>query len=126
MRLKLNPLYRRLRLALLKTSPKFQPWTGVVFRSVTLEYAKPELVVSGKGAAKTGGRWNPPGQFEALYCSLRPGTAIEEAMRLFESVGLSNPSKATTGRRDSICSPQGSKSSARYGMGRHKNVSIAS
>ena len=36
---------------------------------------------------KSGGRWNPPG-IRALYCSLRPGTAAEESMRLFERAGF--------------------------------------
>lgn len=37
---------------------------------------------------KSGARWNPPGLMRALYCSLKPGTAAEESMRLFELAGL--------------------------------------
>ena len=59
-----------------------------MFRSVPLEFAKPEQIVDGEGAMKSGGRWNPPGTIRALYCSLNPGTAAEESMRLFEAAGL--------------------------------------
>lgn len=88
MRLLLNPLYRRARLALRGQAVSLKPWSGVVFRSVPLEFAKPEQIVDGEGAMKSGARWNPPGSIRALYCSLRPGTAAEESMRLFEVAGL--------------------------------------
>ena len=60
----------------------------MAFRSVLLEFAKPEQIVDGVGAMKSGARWNPPGSIRALYCSLNPGTAAEESMRLFEAAGL--------------------------------------
>lgn len=87
-RLLLNPLYRRARLAIRGHASWQKPWSGVVFRSVPLEFAKPEQIVDGEGAMKSGARWNPPGSIRALYCSLRPGTAAEESMRLFEVAGL--------------------------------------
>jgi RES domain-containing protein len=55
---------------------------------VSLEFAKPQQIVDGLGAMKSGGRWNPPGSIRVLYCSLNPGTAAEESMRLFEAAGL--------------------------------------
>src|SRR5437588_3632057 len=66
----------------------WKPWSGVVFRSVPLEFANPERILDGLGAMKSGGRWNPPGSMRALYCSSNPGTAAEESMRLFEAAGL--------------------------------------
>lgn len=59
-----------------------------MFRSVPLEFARPEQIVDGAGAMKSGARWNAPGSIHALYCSLNPGTAAEESMRLFEAAGL--------------------------------------
>jgi RES domain-containing protein len=40
------------------------------------------------GAMKAGGRWNRPRLAPVLYCSLNPGTAAEESMRLFEAAGF--------------------------------------
>ncbi|HEY2711482.1 MAG TPA: RES family NAD+ phosphorylase [Chthoniobacterales bacterium] len=63
-------------------SPAPGPWEGVAFRSVALEYGKPEQITSGEGSLKFGGRWNAPGTFSVVYASTRPGTAIEEAFHL--------------------------------------------
>ncbi len=88
MKLHPNPFYRRVRAAVREHPAWQKAWSGVVFRSVPLEFAKPEQIVDGTGAMKSGARWNPPDVFGALYCSLNPGTAAEESMRLFEAVGL--------------------------------------
>jgi RES domain-containing protein len=88
MKLQLHPFYKRVRQAL-REHPSWQKaWSGVVFRSVPLEFAQPEQIVNGAGAMKSGARWNPPGSIRALYCSLNPGTAAEESMRLFQAAGL--------------------------------------
>jgi RES domain-containing protein len=89
--LQLNPFYRRVRKAVSEHLSWQKPWSGTVFRSVPLEFAKPEQIVDGVGAMKSGARWNPPGSIRALYCSLSPGTAAEESMRLFEAAGLKRP-----------------------------------
>ena len=86
MKLQPNPFYRRVR-HIVREHP-WKSWSGVVFRSVPLEFANPERILDGLGAMKSGGRWNPPGSIPALYCSLNPGTAAEESMRLFETAGL--------------------------------------
>src|SRR5437762_3434937 len=87
MKLQADPSYRLARAALRKHQVPIKHWSGIVFRSVSLPYAKPEQIVDGVGAMKSGGRWNRPG-IRALYCSLRPGTAAEESMRLFERAGF--------------------------------------
>ena len=88
MKLHSNPFYRRARQAVRELPSLARPWSGVVFRSVPLEFARPEQILDGEGAMKSGARWNPPGVIRALYCSLNPGTAAEESMRLFEAAGL--------------------------------------
>lgn len=88
MKLRANPFYRRAHQALLKNLSWQKPWSGFVFRSVRLEFAHPEMIVDGKGAMKSGGRWNRPGLGPVLYCSLQPGAAAEESMRLFEAAGF--------------------------------------
>jgi RES domain-containing protein len=83
-----SSFYRRVR-KVLRDNPGWQkPWTGVVFRSVPLEFARPDQIVDGIGAMQAGGRWNPPRTMRVLYCSLNPGTAAEESMRLFEGAGF--------------------------------------
>jgi RES domain-containing protein len=87
-KLRANPFYRRVREAV-REGPIFpKTWCGVAFRSVSLAFARPEQIIDGVGAMKSGARWNPPGRMRALYCSLNPGTAAEESMRLFEAAGF--------------------------------------
>lgn len=88
MKLQPNPFYRPALKAVRQHVRWQKSWGGVVFRSVPLEFAKPEQIVDGQGARKSDARWSPPGNIKALYCSLRPGTAAEESMSLFEAVGL--------------------------------------
>jgi hypothetical protein len=55
----------------------FTPWTGTLFRFHTVDYPKAKDVLSGKGAAWRGGRWNPPG-LPTIYGSTTDTTALEE------------------------------------------------
>jgi RES domain-containing protein len=55
----------------------FTPWTGTVFRFHTVDYPMARDVLSGKGAAGRGGRWNPPG-LHTIYGSTTDTTALEE------------------------------------------------
>lgn len=57
-------------------------WTGVTFRSIPLEYASPDDILSGEGTFRAGGRWNAPRSFPVIYSSTRPGAAAEEAFQL--------------------------------------------
>src|SRR5436190_20500850 len=84
MKLAPNPFYRRARRAARQHPSWRKAWNGVVFRSVPLEFARPEQIIDGMDVMKSGARWIPPGSIRALYCSLNPGTAAEESMRLFE------------------------------------------
>ena len=77
-----NPRYAEFVFRLRKIAPKPATWTGVTFRSVELEHASPEQIMSGEGSLKFGGRWNAPESFPVIYSSLRPGTAVEEAFQL--------------------------------------------
>jgi RES domain-containing protein len=77
-----NPRYSEFVYRLGKFSPEPAPWTGVTFRSVELEHASPEQILSGEGSLKYGGRWNARGSFPVIYSSTQPGTAVEEAFQL--------------------------------------------
>lgn len=77
-----NPRYAEFLSRVRKISPSLARWTRVTFRSVELEHASPEQIMSGKGSLKFGGRWNAPESFPVIYSSTRPGTAIEEAFQL--------------------------------------------
>jgi RES domain-containing protein len=64
-------------------------WSGIGFRSVIPRYANARDMLSGAGAFRGGGRWNPPGIY-AVYASLEPGLSVNEAMRVvFSDRGFS-------------------------------------
>ena len=51
-------------------------WTGTVFRQVNRNYLSQAL--SGLGAQRIGGRWNPPHSFRTIYLSLAVETVLAE------------------------------------------------
>jgi RES domain-containing protein len=55
----------------------FTPWSGTLFRFHTVDFPTVKDVLSGDGARKHGGRWNPPG-FSTVYGSTTDTTALEE------------------------------------------------
>ncbi len=55
-------------------------WSGTIYRSTTERYANSQDLISGAGAKITGARWNPPGQFPAIYGSLTPEIAMAETL----------------------------------------------
>lgn len=55
----------------------FKPWSGLLFRFQTVDHPLAKDILSGKGAAWRGGRWNPPGQ-ATIYGSTTDTTALEE------------------------------------------------
>lgn len=70
----------QLRDALNRCEKFVQPWSGVFFRATGIEYANRKDLLTGQGAKISGGRWNPPGLFRAVYGSLAPETAMAEAL----------------------------------------------
>jgi RES domain len=77
-----HPRYAEFVYRLGRISPKPAEWHGITFRSVELEHATPDQIVSGEGSFRHGGRWNAPETFPIIYSSTRPGTAAEEAFQL--------------------------------------------
>ena len=69
-------------LARVSRLPKLVPWKEITFRSVDLDHASPDQILTGEGSLKFGSRWNAPGVFPVVYSSTRPGTAREEAFLL--------------------------------------------
>jgi RES domain-containing protein len=55
----------------------FAPWSGLLFRFQTVDYPLASDILSGKGAAWRGGRWNPSG-LATVYGSTTDTTALEE------------------------------------------------
>jgi len=55
----------------------FTAWAGTLFRFHTVDFPTAKDVLSGGGARKHGGRWNPPG-LATLYGSTTDTTALEE------------------------------------------------
>ena len=89
-KLQSHPRFEELLRAMRRRVVRGEPWSGVVFRSVTPRYASSHDLLSGYGARKHGGRWNPPGSFPAVYASLTPETAVAEALAQFRYFGISD------------------------------------
>jgi RES domain-containing protein len=58
---------------------------GTVYRHLSTQYASLDT----SGSIKAGGRWNPRGEFTALYTALTEETALAELQRLAERQALS-------------------------------------
>jgi RES domain-containing protein len=56
------------------------PWSGMAFRSTALHYRNPQEILNGEGSRRCGGRWNPCGEFAAVYASLDLETAMAETL----------------------------------------------
>ena len=75
--LEANLFYNDFRAVLSQNEELFGPWSGIIFRSVSPQYARPGDILSGYGSYQAGGRWNAPGIY-AIYGSLEPGLAADE------------------------------------------------
>jgi RES domain-containing protein len=60
-------------------SQQLRPLEGSFFRVAGPRHTSAEAVLSGIGAKKAGGRWNPREAFLAVYMSREPETALREA-----------------------------------------------
>ena len=89
MKVRPNSRYAEFASRIRQSSLRPKPWKGVTFRSVELEFATPEHVLSGQGSLLFGGRWNAPGLFPVIYSSTRPATALDEAFQLAADFELS-------------------------------------
>src|SRR5262249_11972546 len=65
-----------------------EAWKGVIYRATSPQYANSKDLVSGMGAKKFGGRWNPPGEFTAVYGAVDPETAFAESLAQQRHYGL--------------------------------------
>jgi len=57
-----------------------QSWQGVIFRSAPPKWASAKHILSGQGSFKSGGRFNAPGSFPAVYGSTTPQLAMAESL----------------------------------------------
>ena len=89
MKIRPNPRYAELASRLGRSSLRPKSWKGVTFRSVLLEFATPEHIVSGDGSFRYGGRWNARRLFPVIHSSMQPGTAVDEAYQLATDFDLS-------------------------------------
>jgi RES domain-containing protein len=63
-------------------------WSGTCYRATTIEYANHRDLLAGVGSRETGGRWNPPKLFNAVYGCLEPETAMAESLGNFRDYGI--------------------------------------
>ncbi len=72
-----HPRFAELR-DLFRTHPEwFAAWQGTLYRFQAVDFPTPGDVLSGHGARRRGGRWNPPG-LATLYGSTTDLVALEE------------------------------------------------
>lgn len=84
----LEPGVQELYDAIAECRSRAVPYHGIVMRSATIRFATAKDFLSGNGAAKSGGRWNPRG-IKAIYSSTSPVTAALEAYQNFVDYGFS-------------------------------------
>lgn len=63
-------------------------WSGVVYRSSSVQYATERDLITGEGSRLGGGRWNPRRSFPTVYMALDPETALAETLSHFRYYGL--------------------------------------
>jgi len=73
-----NARYVELRDTLAAHPDWLAPWSGHFFRFQTIYFSTAKDILSGAGAKRRGGRWNPPG-LAAIYGSTTDTAALEEA-----------------------------------------------
>lgn len=65
-----------------------KPFAGSVFRIANAGFATAEALLSGHGAMRHGGRWNPRGTFPVCYFSLDLETACAEKAYTCQQYGI--------------------------------------
>ncbi len=80
LKMNLHPDTDRFARGLSRCLPLAIGWQGNVCRSSSLRYANAKDLVTGEGARKNGGRFNPKGSFPVLYNAVEPETAVAEAL----------------------------------------------
>lgn len=66
-------------------------WKGTVYRCVIPRWARPEHLVSGKGALKFGGRWMRAGVTPAVYAATTESVALKESKGTFAHFAITRP-----------------------------------
>lgn len=64
-------------------------FSGTMCRAVATKYANSNDLLTGEGAKRHGGRWNPPGLFGAIYGSLDPYAALAETVGTYGQYHIS-------------------------------------
>ena len=83
-----HPDTTKLRERMCRVLDAAKPWSGTWYRATTAEFANREDLLTGIGSRMTGGRWNAPGSFNALYGCLEPETAMAEALANYRGYGI--------------------------------------
>lgn len=82
-----GPTAWQIRELLLSVRPAISPFAGTAYRSCSPQYATADQLLTGDGARRYGGRWNPVG-IATVYLCLTPETALAEAFSHFRYYGL--------------------------------------
>jgi RES domain-containing protein len=88
MRVRAHPRYAELKLWMLANQGRAVPFRRICFRVAGPLYTTADDIVSGFGARRGGGRWNPAGVMHAVYLSTDPVTAMAESLAHHTYFGL--------------------------------------
>jgi RES domain-containing protein len=88
MKLVPNPSYPALADILRSHRKSLRPWEGDGFRSTTLQYARSEKLIDGKGAYQHGSRWCAPRAFRCIHLSTTVDTAWQESHAVAADYGF--------------------------------------
>ncbi len=83
-----HPDSKKLEAALGSIVGTARPWKGDLFRYALPKWSTREELLTGKGARKKGGRWNPIDSFATVYLSTEPETALAEALANNRRAGI--------------------------------------
>ncbi|MEP6810096.1 MAG: RES family NAD+ phosphorylase [Chthoniobacterales bacterium] len=94
MKVRANPASAKFRRALASHPELLRPWKGTGYRVTSLDYPRPENILSGEGSFLFGGRWNAAGSFRAVYGSTTDTVAVAESRANAEYAGMPYPFRA--------------------------------
>jgi RES domain-containing protein len=83
-----HPDYAHFRAVITLLAAYSGTFNGVLYRACTPAYANTHDLLTGEGARKFGGRWNPPGSFPAVYLAESLEGAIAETLGVATHYGF--------------------------------------
>jgi RES domain-containing protein len=88
MKAKEHPDYSGLLAAMESAASRVRSWSGTIYRSAPPKWSAGRDMLTGAGSMKSGGRFNAPGSFPAVYGSTTPELAMIESLAYQRRAGV--------------------------------------